>query len=278
MKFQLTLTLVVFLIFSINITNAQKVSMDYTTVDETEMYKKHEEYISRQSYQFLYNNNQKTGVIREGIDFVKRLIKTDEQDENENREMFKLEKYKAQYSSFESYPEKIVDGWHYAVITDNMRFCKQVKVLVNGNKIKKFVIKDYLPIAVQAFTKIKKGKSSVNLEHLDNEESVPVDVYFLFDIEEPNLVEAPKSPALITFWTSIKKNHQFIIIKVDNEDIGGLPNTFKKTTPSCEEIGTISIVLEPGIHNFIALGRGHNAWKRTFEAKSGECLKIGLRK
>jgi len=263
---------------TINIVNAQKVSMDYSKVDALEMHKKHEEYISRQSYQFLYNDNNKTGVIREGINFVKSRIKASEQDENENREMFKLEKYKEQYSSFESYPEEVVEGWHYAIITDNMRFCKQVKVSVKGNKIKKIVVKDYLPVAVQAFTKIKKGKSSVNLEYLDKEESVPVDVYFLFDIEEPNLVEAPKSPALITFWTSVKKNHQFIVIKVDDENIGGLPSTFKKTTPSCEEIGTISIVLEPGLHNFVALGRGHNEWKRTFEAKSGECLKIGLRK
>jgi hypothetical protein len=258
-----------------NLHSQKMITFDYNELNHEEMLAAHVDYIRKKSYEFLYNDYNED-IISKGIKFVKRHINTDEKDENETREMSKLEKYKKQYSSFSIYPQTILDGWHFAVISDNTRFCKQVKVLVESNKIKKLVVDNYLPINVQAFTKIKNAKSLVNLENFGGEELVPVDVYMLFDIEESNVVEEPLKPGVVCFYTSVKKHYNEIQIVFDKKKLERLTKIYENILPVCDEIGTVCLLLKAGKYHFTGYGRGSKSWESQFKVESCRCLKIGI--
>lgn len=255
----------------------QKINFTEVECEMAELISKHGQLIAKESYNFLYNDYDES-IVKEGLKYVKRTIQEDEKKANEERELQKLQTFIRQYDSFDKYPDQIIDGWHLAVISDNSRFCKQVKVFVQSNKIQSLVVNDYLPISVQAFSKIKNAKSSVNLENLGNEELTPVDVYFLFDIEEPNLIDAPQEPGIACFWTSIPSNWEDIKLKVDGKSQLPMSVTFRKNKPNCGQLGTSFAIYKPGRYQFIALGRGTIDWQGQFDVEPGKCILIELAK
>ena len=100
----------------------------------------------------------------------------------------KLSMMKQNYGSYETYPDSIVSGWHNVVVTDNLKFCRDAKVLVRNNRIEEFVIDNCFPMNFIAAGKIKNGRNVVTLNKFNGEQLEIVDVYFLYDLDEPRLV------------------------------------------------------------------------------------------
>lgn len=186
----------------------------------------------------------------------------------------KLGIIKNQYSEYTNFPETITDGWHSAIATDNMNFCKDVKVLVKSNKIQKFVIDNYIPVNFMATREIKNAKNVITLKNFNGEQLNIVEVYFLYDMEEPLLVQEPIKPGYICFWSDIK-NFADIKLKFDNVRMEPFTVRFD-SEPNCFSNGMVCRILKPGTYSFSAEGKGAIDWKGTIEIKENMCLKVRL--
>lgn len=213
-----------------------------------------------------------TNVIREGLSGKK------EQQKLENarqQSLAKLNIIKGQYSSYDKYPEKIIDGWHNVMVTDNSNFCKDAKVFVKDNKIKKFVIDNYVPMNFTSTGSIKKAKNIITLKNYNKEQLSVLEVYFIYDIEEQQIVDPPIDPGYICFWSDIK-NYSDIQLKMDGVMMEKFTVRYNDAAPNCFDNGTVCRILKPGQYSFIANGRGTISWKGTFEVKSNMCCKYRL--
>jgi hypothetical protein len=166
------------------------------------------------------------------------------------------------YDSHESYPDSIVDGWHSVVVTDNLKFCSDAKVRVEGNRIKEFFVDNCMSINFKAAGSIKKAKNIVTLENFNGEQLEIVDAYFVYDIEEPNLVDPPIEPGYISFWTTANGflNQKIEIsngMVIDGVNVRFVPSK-KRKEPACFDEETLTIVLKPGRYNFHALKKGND--------------------
>ena len=212
-----------------------------------------------------------TNVIREG-QADKR-----EQQRTENERTLSIAKtaiIKTQYAEYEKYPDKIIDGWHNVIATNSSTFCKDAKVLVENNRIKKFVIDNCIPINFNATGEIKKAKNNLTLKNFNGEELSIFEVFFIYDIDQQQIVEAPIKPGILCFWSDLKKFDQ-VFIKVDGQPWDKFTMKFK-TMPECSEKGTVSRILKPGKYHLKAVGRGSIDWNSDIEIKAGYCLRVRL--
>jgi len=51
---------------------------------------------------------------------------------------------KSNYEKSEHFPQKIIDGWHSVIVTDNYNYCSPAKVFIVNNSIKEFVIGNWI--------------------------------------------------------------------------------------------------------------------------------------
>jgi hypothetical protein len=179
---------------------------------------------------------------------------------------------KNSYDSQEKYPALIVDGWHKAMATDNLNFCKEIKVLVKSNKVNKAVIDNCIPLNATAFGSIKNGKTSISINA--GEQTMLADVYFIFDLEEPMIVSEPVRPGYISFWTNIE-NFETAEIYMNGKRISSFTSKFD-SEPDCFTSGMSSAILAPGTYYFKVERRGSD-WDGSVEIKSGMCLKYLLK-
>ena len=186
----------------------------------------------------------------------------------------KLGIIKSQYLEYKAYPTVISDGWHNAIATDNLNFCKDVKVLVQKNKVKQFVIENYIPLNFTATRDIKNAKNVIALKNFSGEQMNIVDLYFIYDIEEQTIVPEPIKAGFVCFWSDMK-NFEDIKITLDGVKMEGFKFRFN-SKPECFSDGMICRILRPGTYTFEAVGKGAIDWKRTIEIKENNCLKIRL--
>ncbi len=270
--------ILLFLFFSFsNISNAQKesdfkysdVQDDFFAVDVTKSGYNEKTWFWGSSFDyavFQFSN------ILQGY-----LLNKKEQQQLEISKQQNLQKVsiiKEQYKSYDSFPSKISDGWHNIIATDNFNFCKDAKVYVQNNRVKKFVIDNCIPLNVNATGEIKKAKSVATLKNTNGQELCIIDMYFLYDIEEQILVESPIKPGFVCFWTDIS-NYDNILLDFDGKRMEFFSAKFYEE-PNCFEDGMICRILKPGTYTFLARGRGAIDWSGTIDVKSGQCLKIRL--
>ena len=186
----------------------------------------------------------------------------------------KLNIIKTQFSKYESYPEKITDGWHSAIASDNMNFCKDVKVLIKDNRITRLVIDNYIPVNFMSTGEIKNAKNVVTLKNFNGEQLNIVEIYFLYDIEEPRIVQEPLKPGYVCFWSDMK-NYRDILLDIDNQRMERLSIRFN-SEPDCFSNGMVCRIMKPGIYSYLARGKGAINWEGSFEIKENYCLKIRL--
>jgi hypothetical protein len=184
--------------------------------------------------------------------------------------MSKLSMIHKQYESYSDFPDKITDGWHSVIATDNMNFCKDAKVLVKDNRVEKFVIDNYLPVSCLSTGTIKKGKNIVTLKNYNGEQLNIIELFFLYDIEQQHIVPAPIRPACVCFWTDLER-YTDVILKLDNKLTEKFTMRFD-TPPTQPSEGMVCRLLNPGIHSLYGLGRGTLKWEDSFEAKEGKLL------
>lgn len=211
--------------------------------------------------------------------FVENIRSKREQERVANtrkKSLAKLNIVKQQFSEYEVLPEQITDGWHRAIATDNINFCKDVKVLVKNNKIIKFVIDNYVPLNFMEIRGIKNAKGLVTLNHFNGEELNIVEIYFFYDLEEQKIVSDPIKPGFVCFWSDMK-NYEKIQITFNTVRMKNLSVQFE-SEPECFSNGTVCRILEPGFYSYIALGKGSINWKGTFEVEENMCIKVRLGK
>jgi len=203
--------------------------------------------------------------------------------ENENQKRRAINKYEAElniikkvYSEKEELPEKIVDGWHDVKVTDNYHYCSDAKVLVENNEIVKFVIDNYSEYSLNfnSIGQISSGKCYLNLE-LPNGNKDTVEVYFLYDLDSPTIVEAPVEAGYITFWSDHRKAST-IEIWINEKRQGQIQEKIDKEKIECFENGSFSLKLKPGIYNYRAEANGALGWLGKIEIKEGGCFTLLL--
>jgi len=189
--------------------------------------------------------------------------------------MAKLGMIKAQYAGYDTFPAKIVDGWHNVIATDNTNFCKDAKVLIKNNRVTRFVIEDCIPINFLATSEIKKAKNIITIKNFNGEQLNLLELYFLYDIEQQNITSAPGQPGYVCFWTDHWKPEN-IVLKMDDKLMEKFTVGFDKE-PECFAKGTICRILKPGTYSYFADKRGGaGSWRGTFEIKPGYCIRIGF--
>ena len=181
---------------------------------------------------------------------------------------------KNRYSEFKAYPPIIIDGWHNAIATDNLNFCKDVKVLVKKNKVKQFVIENYIPLNFTATGEIKNAKNVIALKNFMGEQMNIVELYFIYDIEEQSIVPDPIKAGFVCFWSDMS-NFEDIKLTLDDGKMEKFKVRFT-SEPVCFSSGMICRILRPGTYTFEADGKGAINWKKTIEIKENNCLKIRL--
>jgi hypothetical protein len=221
---------------------------------------------------FDYAVAEFTNVLRSGQQSKKEQTRI----ENARQQaLAKMTIIKEQYAGYSKYPDSIAEGWHNVIATDNSTFCKDAKVYVKGNKIKKFVVDNYIPLNFTSTGTIKKAKNVITLKNFNGEQLNIMEVYFLYDIEEQNVVEGPINAGFVCFWTD-SKNYPDIHLKMDNN--GWLEKFTVRFTekPECFANGTICRILKPGTYSFYGEGKGAINWKGTFEVRPNQCIQIRI--
>ncbi|MBL7799719.1 MAG: hypothetical protein JNL95_03245 [Chitinophagales bacterium] len=191
-------------------------------------------------------------------------------------EMTKLGLIQSKYNLYTTFPMTIADGWHKVVVTDNAHFCSDMKVLVQNNNIVKLAAEDFFPINFSAPRQIRNAKNTITIKKFYAQKLVTVDVYFMDDIEQQNIVEPPQKYGYVCFWSDIK-NAEDIIIKIQDKKIGKVPLQ-STTEPECFSNGMLCKILRPGQYSLLALGRGTIVWRGEFLIKENTCLKYHLGK
>jgi hypothetical protein len=244
------------------------VSFDVTSEESDGIYR--QEYIWGVPY-YQQVISEFTNILKDNIRDKKELQRI---EYNRQQAVAKYAIIKNQYAEYTEYPSVITDGWHSAIAADNFNFCKDVKVLVKNNKIQKFVIDNYIPLNFMAIREIKNAKNVVTLKNFGGEEMNIVEVYFLYDIEVPNIVPEPITPGFVCFWSDLQ-DYDEIILKFDGRRIEDITVRYLKE-PDCFSNGMVCRILKPGKYSFFAMGRGLIDWEGTVEIKENMCLKVRL--
>jgi len=212
-----------------------------------------------------------SNILREGMNNKK------EQQRIENarqQSIAKLGIIKGQYTSYPKFPDSITSGWHDIIATDNINFCKDAKVFVKNNRITKFVIDNYIPVNFISTGSIRNAKNIVTLKNFNGEQLNVLDVYFIYDIEEPKIVDAPIEPGYVCFWTD-REAYEYVHLKFDGKLLEKFKNTFE-SRHKCFTNGQICRILKPGIYSFSWESKGAPHGEGSFEVKSGQCVQIRI--
>ena len=250
------------------IVKSQK-SFSYVNIDQTIMAKD----LSGSS---VYNNGPAFGTSFGHFALNTFLnVYDDSKQARQAREsaMGKTEILKSNYAAYDSFPATIVDGWHEAVATDHQNFCETVDVRIKDNRVAEFVIDGCIRVSCSNTSAIKKGRTVVTLKNFNGDKFEMIDVFFIYDMEEPKIVNEPIQAGYISLWSKSKNLTDAKII-MDRKNYGGVPNVFPKQPKPFEE-GTFNMVLKPGNYTIFVKKAGNDR-EYKFTIKSGQCLMYQL--
>ncbi len=188
-----------------------------------------------------------------------------------------LDFVKNRFKEIKNFPTKITDGWHLVLVTDNFNYCKEAQVFIKDNKIKQFIINNYVENSInfKMISKIKKAKCLISLE-ITNENFENAEVYFVYDLDESLTIDRPLNAGYICIWSDIKKAKN-IKLWIDKHSFGNISKRIK-TEPTYYDKGTITIKLKPGTYDLRAEGRGSISWKKQIIIKENKGFIINLNK
>lgn len=215
------------------------------------------------------NNYGMRSVAHAMIDFTNAWEDENRKARALNRTKVQLDMLRNQYSNKTEFPE-IVDGWHLVKITDNFKYCSDAKVLISDGKLKKIILNNYSGHSADfnVMTPIKNAKAVINWE-LPNRGTDIAEVYFVYDLNGPNLKDAPKKPGFITFWSDHRKA-KTIEVWMGQSKVGELSKKINKA--ECFSEGGLTLELRPGRYEFKAAARGAMDWRGSFVIKEDQCL------
>ena len=188
-----------------------------------------------------------------------------------------INQVKSYYSSFSTFPEKINDGWHKVISTNNYDFCEERKVYVSNNKVVKYVIDDWIEKKVSYFSVVNKAKSMLQLAEDDGSNGDMVELYFIEDISNPNsYISPPVRPGKISFWSNFKRGGA-IRVYIEDVYIGAISSYYSKSTPNCGQDGTLIFEYKAGTYKFEASNK-NRTWSGTVTITADTCKLHGFTK
>jgi hypothetical protein len=174
-----------------------------------------------------------------------------------------MSRTKELYSSFKTYPEKIIDGWHNVKLIEGNKVIVDAKVEVKSNKIINLALENWLRCDVTFSGNIDNGKSIIRFSARGVNSDLS-DVYFLENIVDPNTLSTkPLSPGKLTLWTTNSKAKR-LRVYFGNQLIGSFKKRFSNDDKvSCEEDGSLTINYKPGNYTITIINQGFFQVKRT---------------
>ena len=206
------------------------------------------------------------------------------QARNERQEQIRKEKVKnliaqvkTYYNSVTSYPEKLNDGWHKVISTNNYDLCEERKVYISNNKIIKCVIDDWAEKKISYSSVVNKAKSMIQLINDDGSNGDMLELYFIEDISNPNTyVSPPVGSGKVSFWSSLKRGGA-ISVYIEDTYIGEINSYFSEGSPNCGQSGTLQFEYKPGSYSYKATN-DNLTWTGTITITAGSCSLKGLTK
>ena len=195
-----------------------------------------------------------------------------EEQERKEREKALIKQTKLLYESKNDTLTILEDGWYNVTVTNNIDYCKERKVLVENNKITKYVMENCFEKKIVFATEITKCKSVIKLEIKDKNTEY-LDVYFMESVLSNRSVKtsAPEIPGAVTFWCDFKKAGKINIYI--NDDYAGELNSYFNEEPTCANEGTVSYNMKPGKYTYKA-SNSNSTWEDSFVITSDKCTKI----
>lgn len=256
---------------------SQSTNWTYSSVDEdvyaTIIEKKIEQNDFFWGSSFDYAVYQFSNILRDNLNNKKELQRIEFEKQQASA---KISIVKSQFTEQTKYPTNILDGWHSVIATDNLNFCKDLKVLVEANRIKKLVIENYLALKFSA-TEIRSAKAVATLTNYNGEQLSIVELYFLYDLDGPAIVPEPLKPGYLCFWSDMKHFGE-IELWLNDVEFADRLGVLYNSEPDCFENGMVCRILKPGSYTFEGYGRGSIDWMETIVIKEGMCLKYRLGK
>lgn len=181
-----------------------------------------------------------------------------------------MKQVKSYYSSLNDYPDKLNDGWHKVISTNNYDFCDERRVYVEDNKVTRYFIEDFEERYISYPSIITKGKTLVQLLQNNGSNGDMVELYFLEFINNPNsIASAPLELSSVSFWTNWNKASTMKLY-FDGKYCCVFDSYFENGTPSCGQEGTIEIWVKPGTYNYKIVSNS-KTWSGTVLIKEGGC-------
>lgn len=191
----------------------------------------------------------------------------------------KINQVKDYYNSYESYPERVNDGWHSVIVTDNNLFVATRKVYVTANKITKYIVNDWHNMEIQFSGAATSGKAMIKVkESLSSREYL--EVYFIEYLADPNhRASGPAKSGQIAFYSRFKKGGT-ITLYLDGHYIGTVDSfTGKKDPdPSCGFSNTVTSTYKEGTYKFSAKNEKGMIWQGSVTIYPGRCNSMELTK
>lgn len=251
-------------------------SQNYTSINQTA--------VAIQQNQSIRNTNITYNDYNLGLSMIAGEIsafRNSWEDKTRREEAFKkaqsqISLIKTNYNSSEHFPQKIIDGWHSVIVTDNYNYCSPAKVFITNNTIKEFVISNWsrLSYPFLQLSAIVKGKCLVNLD-FDNKTDT-LEVYFMYDLEEGTTVDKPLNSGQIYFWSESSNSTQIWF----NEEKKGKGKELVRNK-ELKEYSLTTDYIKPGFYSFKAKGyRGFGIieWEGNLEVKENLILRYELTK
>jgi hypothetical protein len=96
----------------------------------------------------------------------------------------------------------------------------------------------------------------VKLQNFNGEQLEVVEVYFMYDLDEPVIVSPPIEPGYVTFWTN-KPGFLGKEMLIGDVLYDGVTEKLKDK-PDCGAAGARTLILKPGHYSFRALKTGND--------------------
>ncbi len=196
-------------------------------------------------------------AVNQTFNYLGRLI--DEKKEKEEKEAKKLKMAKrvsemrTYYASLNKYPEKVIDGWHEAVMVGSDEYISDAKFLVKNNKIVSMVWDNWLPQELNFAGPIIKGKSGIRIKDGNGPLEGMVDVMFINYIADTTATATPPlKPGKLTFWTN-SKNFKNMSLLFEDMPVGKFTHKYTyNTPPPCGGDNEIIVYFKPGLYTYKA--------------------------
>jgi hypothetical protein len=216
-----------------------------------------QQYISSSSHSSSQNLSV-DNAVNQTFGYLGRIMdeKKDKEEAAAKKEKMakRVQEMRNYYTSLGTYPEKVIDGWHEALILGGDEYISEAKFLVKNNKITAMVWDNWLPQELAFSGPIMKGKSGIKIKDGKGALEGLIEVMFINHIADNTSVSTePLKPGKITFWTN-NKNIKSISLAFEDMSLGHFTHYYKfDNPPVCGGDNEIVVYYKPGLYSYKAI-------------------------